>query len=259
MLRRTLIGLTALAAVVSPLPTYGQTPAAAPAEPYSFVAEWQIPRAQWGTFAADFDKNTRPVLEKLAAEGTLMAWGVYESIVHTADGYSHGTWWTASSYAGLEKARRQLLAASAASTSLAGATGHHDFLLRAIAYSGKSGTGEGYLTISTYVLKPGKGREWKELWDKESKPLLDELVGKGTLLAYSVDVEDVHTLPPSMRMVVTLTPTVEADDQVNAAFDAAAAKLTPQERQTRTLMMDNLLEPGTHRDQYKRVIRYWHK
>lgn len=257
MLKFLLPSLTALAALLCAAPAVAQT---APAgEPYTFVAEWSIPRAQWGAFVTDFEKNTRPVLEKLATGGTLVSWGAYENIVHAPEGNTHGVWWTATSYAGIEKARRELLAAAATSPSLATATGHRDLYLRSIVLAGKSGTGEGYLTVSRYLVKPGKAREWKELWDKNSKPLFDELVAKGTLVSYAIDVEDVHTESPGWRMVVTLSPSAEADDAVGAAFDAADAKLTPQERMTRGLMLEALLEPGAHRDMYARVIRYWSK
>ncbi len=195
------------------------------------VAEWQVPRAQWATFVTDFDKNTRPILEKLSAGGGLISWGAFESIVHTPDGYSHGVWWTGTSYAAMEKARRELVTASAAATSLANATGHRDFFLRSIVNASKPASGEGYLAVSSYLLKAGKAQEWKALWEKGSKPVLDDLLAKGALIAYSVDVEDVHTDNPMWRMVVTVSPTAEADDQYVAAFDAASAKLTPEERQ----------------------------
>ncbi|MEO5823680.1 MAG: hypothetical protein ABIT71_24510 [Vicinamibacteraceae bacterium] len=262
MLKSSLLGLTALAAVLSAgVPAGAQTtaaPAAAP-EPYTFVAQWQVPRAQWGTFVADFDKNTRPVLEKLGAGGTLVSWGAFESIVHTPDGYTHGVWWTGTSYAAMEKARRELLPASAASTSLTGATGHRDYFMRSIVYASKPASGEGYLTVSSYLLKAGKAQEWKQLWDKGSKPVFDDLLAKGALVAYSIDVEDVHTDSPMWRMVVTVSPTAEADDQYGAAFDAVSEKLTPDERRTRALMMDAVLEPGAHRDMYARIIRHWQK
>jgi hypothetical protein len=259
MLKSSLLGLAALAAVLSATPVHAQTAAAGGSEPYTFVAEWQIPRSSWSAFATDFDKNTRPSLEKLAADGTLTAWGVYESIVHTPDGYSHGVWWTGSSYAAMEKARRLVLPAAAASQSLSGATRHRDLFLRSPVHGGKASSGEGYLTVSSYLVKAGKAREWRELWDKDSKPVFDDLVAKGALLAYSIDVEDVHTDSPMWRSVVTLSPSAEADDQYGAAFDAAAAKLTPQERQTRGLMTEATLEPGAHRDMYARVIRHWRK
>lgn len=258
MLRSSLVGFAALACVLSAgTPAAAQTASAA--EPYTFVAEWQIPRAQWGTFAADFDKNTRPVLEKLASDGTLISWGAYEMIVHGPESNTHGAWWSATSYAAMEKARRELVAASAASTSLAAATSHRDLFLRVILGSVKSASGEGYLNVSQYVLKPGKGREWRELWEKNNKPVWDDLLAKGQLTAYSIYVEDVHTENPNLRFVVGVSPSAEADDQFVAAYDAAQAKLAPNERQTRQLMMDNLLEPGSHRDLYARIIRYWQK
>jgi hypothetical protein len=58
---------------------------------------------------------------------------------------------------------------------------------------------------------------------------------------------------------VSVSPSAEADDQAVAAFDAANAKRTPQERAALRLQTDELLEPGTHRDMYARVIRYWRK
>ena len=255
MLTRLLLGTLALVAFV--LPASAQQ--AAPPTVYTFVAEWEIPRAQWPSFSSDFEKVIQPALEKLAAGGTLVGWGGYENVVHTPNGYTHGTWWQATSYANLEKARLELLKASAGMQAMAAATGHRDFLLRTIGANAKPGSGTGYLTVSSFVLKPGKGREWKELWDKYNKPISDELVAKGALAGVSVHVQDVHTDSQLLRYTVTLAPSAEADDQVNAAFDAANAKLTQQERTQRQVMFDGVLEPGAHRDQYARVIRYWSK
>ena len=168
-------------------------------------------------------------------------------------------WWTGTTYAAIEKARGELVTSAAASASLGAATGHRDYLLRSIVYGSRQASGEGYLTVSQYLVKAGKAREWKELWDRNSKPVYDDLLAKGALLGYSVDVEDVHTDSPMWRMVVTLSPSAEADDQFVSAMDAAAGKLSAQERTTRALMMDAVLEPGTHRDSYARVLRHWHK
>jgi hypothetical protein len=258
MLKTSLLGLAALAAVLSAgAPASAQTAPAA--EPYTLVAEWNIPRAQWGAYLTDFDKNTKPILEKLAAAGTLISWGVYENIVHLPDGYTHGVWWTATSYAGIEKARTELVKSAATSSSLTAATAHRDYYMRSIAGGGKAASGEGYLTVASYLLKAGKAQEWKQLWDKNTKPLYDDLVAKGALLGYSIDVEDVHTDSPMWRHVVTVSPSAEADDQFVAALDAASAKLTPEERKTQGLMMDGVLEPGAHRDMYARVLRHWRK
>jgi hypothetical protein len=262
MLKSSLVGAAALAALLAASPSASaQTAAqaATAAEPYTYVAEWNIPRGQWGTFVTDFDANTKPTLDKLAAAGTLISWGAFESIVHVPDGYSHGVWWTATSYAGIEKARLELMKSAATSASLTAATAHRDSYLRSIVSAGKSGSGEGYLSVASYLVKPGKAQEWKQLWEKNSKPVFDDLVGKGALIGYSIDVEDVHTDSPMWRHVVTVSPSAEADDQFVTAFDAAEQKLTPEERRTRGLMMEAVIEPGSHRDLYARVIRHWRK
>ena len=249
MFKSSLVGLAAVAVLSAAAPAAAQT---APAvEPYTFVAQWSIPRAQWGAFLEDFDKNTKPVLEKHAGAGTLISWGAFESIVHEPDGYTHGVWWSATSYAGIEKARLELVRTAAASASMAAATAHRDYYMRSIAGGGKPASGEGYLSVASYLLKAGKAQEWKQLWDKNTKPLYDELVAKGALIGYSIDVEDVHTESSMRRFVVTVSPSAEADDQFVAAIDAANAKLTPEERKTRGLQLEALLEPGAHRDMYR--------
>ena len=124
---------------------------------------------------------------------------------------------------------------------------------------GKAASGAGYLSVSSFVVKAGKGQEWRQLWEKNTKPLYDELVAKGVLVGYAIDVEDVHTASPTLRFVVTVTPSAEAEDQFVAATDAAAEKLTPEERKTRGLTMNELLEPGTHRDMHSRILRHWRK
>jgi hypothetical protein len=261
MFKTLLVGLAATAAVVSTgSVATAQTASPAPQTSYTFVAQWQIPRAQWATWATDFDKNTKPVLEKLAAAGTLVGWGAYETIVHSEDGFTHGVWWSATSYAGIETARGELVKASMASASLAGATKHGDLYLRTIAGGGKPSSGtNAYLSVAQFLVKPGSAQDWKAAWDKYEKPTLDEAVAKGILLGYSIDVEDVHTQNPGWRWVVTVAPSAEADDQVSAAFDAAEAKMTPEERKTMGLQRQALLEPGTHRDLYAKIVRHWSK
>lgn len=259
MSKRLLVGLALAAVSFTASAAYSQTAPAAGPTGYTFVANWQLPRAQWGQFATDFDKNVRPVLEKLAADGTLVNWGAVEYIVHAPDQPTHGIWWSATSYAAMEKARLQLLPTAANSTALAAATAHSDLYLNTLLGGSKPGSGTGYLNVAIQLAKPGKGREFLELWTKNNKPTLDDLVAKGTLSAYAVHAQDVHTENPGLRWIVSISPSAAADDQVEAAFDAADAKLTPQERQTRQLVMDELIDRAAHRDVYARIISYWQK
>ena len=120
-------------------------------------------------------------------------------------------------------------------------------------------SGSGMMVVSTFVVKPGQAQPWRQLFDKYQKVLYDDLVAKGTLLGYSLHTEDIHTDNPGVRFVVLVGASAEAMDQARAATDAVNAKRTPEERKTIGLQGDALMEPGTHRDIYANVIRYWQK
>jgi len=47
---------------------------------YSYVANWQIPRAQWGAMEKDNDSN-KAILDKAVADGTLVGYGNDENLV----------------------------------------------------------------------------------------------------------------------------------------------------------------------------------
>jgi hypothetical protein len=258
MSRKRAIALVALSALLAATGAMAQ-PTGQPTN-YTFVAQWHVPRAQWANFVADVEKNTVPVLEKMAKNGALVGWGAFEAIVHTEEGFTHGVWWSSATTAGIEQTRAELMKASAASGALAAATRHRDYYMRSILGNGKSGAGSGgYLTVSSTLVKPGQGQDWRQAFEKNVKPIFDDLVGKGVLADYSVDVERVHTDSPGWRHVVTLTPNAEAEDKISAAFEAADAKLTAEERKSRLAAGQAMMEQGAHRDLHAKVIRYWRK
>jgi hypothetical protein len=257
-MHRTLaIGIVSSSLLLSAAGAMAQTDAPTA---YTFVAQWNVPRAQWAAVTADFEKNTRPHLEKLATAGTLVGWGFFEAIVHTPDGFTHGTWWSSPTLAGIEQTRAELVKAGAASGTLVSATSHRDYLLRTLVGNGKGSSGTGaYLSVASVVVKSGKGQEWRQLWDKYTKPNLDNLVAQGLLLGYSLDVEHSHTENPGLRFIVTMAANPEAEDKARAAGQAALAKVSADEQRSVSLQFEGVLEPGAHRDSTMRVIRYWSK
>src|SRR5260370_13190457 len=70
---------------------------------YTFVSQFQVPRANWAGYSEDTEKTAVPVLEKLTADGTILSWSTFEQVVHTGDGYSHGAAWSSTSISGLMK------------------------------------------------------------------------------------------------------------------------------------------------------------
>jgi hypothetical protein len=58
---------------------------------YTYVSQFQIPRANWAAYSEDTEKSFVPVVEKSLADGTILSWSTFEQVVHTPDGYTHGT------------------------------------------------------------------------------------------------------------------------------------------------------------------------
>ena len=226
---------------------------------FTFVAEWAVPRAQWDEFIANWEKNTKPVLERNTANGTLLSWGVSATVVHTPDYPTHSVWWQGTSNAAIERVREELIK-QPPSPAIVAATRHRDLLLRSIAHKAKAvAPSSGYLYVSTYLVKPGEGQKWRELWDKYNKPLMDDQLAKGNISYYVIQVEDVHTENPNTRWVVSIYPNAEAMDRLDAAFDAVDQKRSAEERRAIGAAFAEVLAPGTHRDFFARVLSWWHK
>ena len=96
---------------------------------YSYVANWQIPRAHWADMAKGNSAN-KAILDKALADGTIVGYGNDENLVHQPDGETHDSWWSAMSMAGLVKVLDQFYASPGdASPALESATKHWDSVL----------------------------------------------------------------------------------------------------------------------------------
>ena len=81
MSKRVLILLAGLVFVLlAPLAASAQQQEEPPT--FTFVSEWAVPRAQWADWIAYTDKNLKPIFDKLLADGTIISWGTYVTIVH---------------------------------------------------------------------------------------------------------------------------------------------------------------------------------
>ncbi len=67
-MRRTGIFLVVLSLLLLALPVVAQE-----APVYTYLAHWNVPRAQWAEFIAFGEENAFPVLERMLADGTIVA------------------------------------------------------------------------------------------------------------------------------------------------------------------------------------------
>src|SRR6266849_4147621 len=114
---------------------------------YTYVSQFQVPRANWAQYAEDTDKNFVPIAQKFMADGTLIGWSTFENIVHTPEGYTHGAAWSSTSIAGLTRVLDELRKGGPRPGQIA-STRHEDYLMQTTMYHASSVTGgSGYLRV----------------------------------------------------------------------------------------------------------------
>jgi hypothetical protein len=216
-----LLGLIAL--TLSVFPAAAQTPAVQekPAM-YSYVANWEIPRAHW----PDVDKAVAPVtdvLQKALDDGTIVGYGRDLTLVHQPDVETHDEWWSAMSMAGLIKTLDRIHAAANTSAEALNDAKHWDNIYVSHYYNWKPGPyKDAYTQASVYRLKESAPDDALENISQHLVvPVLEKLLADGTILEYEIDTMAVHTSAPGEFIIVTLMPTPEGLDTVHAAIVAA--------------------------------------
>ena len=106
---------------------------------YTYVSQFQVPRASWAAYSEDTEKTFVPVAEKMLADGSIVSWSTFEQVVHTPDGYTHGAAWSSNTISGLMKVLDEIRKAGARPGQIA-ATKHEDYLMQSSMYHAGSGT-----------------------------------------------------------------------------------------------------------------------
>jgi hypothetical protein len=230
MLKRitgTLVVVAAIIAMVVAVPVaFSQMEQSQPV--YTFVSQFQIPRANWAAYSEDSEKTIVPIMEKLAADGTLVGWSTFEHVVHTPDGYTHGAAWESTTLSGLMKVLDEVRKAGPRPGQIA-ATKHEDYLMQTTSYHSGSGT-PAYLRVVCSNAKADKPAEFTTMLKKLLFPTFEEQLKKGVATYYGVDEQYVNTSAPSTRCVVITYPNAEGMDKWAAAITATMSKWTAAER-----------------------------
>jgi hypothetical protein len=220
----TLTGVFGLAALLlCAFPSAAQMPEVKPKPPmYSYVANWQVPRAHW----PDMDKAVAPVndvLQKALDDGTIIGYGKDVTLVHQLDAETHDEWWSATSMAGLIKTLDRIHATADTSAAALNDARHWDEVYVSRYYNWKPGPyKEAYTHVAAYQLKADAPDDALDnLSQHLVVPVLEKLFADGTLIEYEIDTMAIHTAAPGLFLIVTLTPTPEGIDAVQAAVLAA--------------------------------------
>jgi hypothetical protein len=223
MQKRTIWGgglLIFCLALMAATPLWAQMASSGKPPIYIYVAQWDVPRAQWPDMVK-LDESDKPILDKLVADGLLTGYGAYTNLIHQEGEPTHGTWFTATSEGKLLKALEMIYAHPGSTTaSVQGNSKHWDQILTGDIYNSKPGSStDGYLTWSTWQIKAGQMRAYTELSKKVIVPVLEKLLADGTINSYGELTEDYHQGKLGVVSDYFTTPDAASMDKANKALE----------------------------------------
>ena len=189
---------------------------------YSYVSNWQIPRAHWGEMK-DEPAAEKEIMDKAMSDGTLLGYGSDQNLVHTENGWTHDEWFMSSSMGGLMKVLKDLYTSgTTTSTVLTTATNHYDLVFVSRYYGWHAGSyKDGFVSVAGYKLKESASSDALEtISGGVVAPLLEKLLADGTILEYEIDTMAVHTAAPGSFWIVTVVNDPADLDKVDDAIRA---------------------------------------
>lgn len=195
---------------------------------YTFVSQFQVPRANWAQYSENTEKSFVPIADKMVADGTILSYSTFENIVHTPEGYTHGAAFSSSTISGLTKVLDELRKGGPQPGQVA-ATKHEDYLLQTSMYIVGTGTPT-YLRVVCQNAKPDKPEEYAAALKKYLWPMIEDQVKKGVASYVGLDSQYVNNSAPSTRCLVIDYPNAESMDKWAAAVNANFAKMSQADR-----------------------------
>jgi hypothetical protein len=219
---RSFGALTLLCALIIPI-SANRASAQSSEKPvrYTYVSEWGVPRAMWGDYLRG-ETADNELMKKALSDGVITGYGSFAILNHGEAGWTHGTWFDATSMANLLKFLETLRNAPDATAAPLAAAKHADYILQSHDYAGHSGTfTNAILRVGHWAPRPGAEDADGKILRATMVPLLDKLVADGTLHSYTIHTEELHTQPIGTLYIAILANGAEGIDKFDAALDAA--------------------------------------
>jgi len=253
-------------------------------QPLTFWYEYTVNPGKDAQFMELVKTVGAPIRDKLLADGVILAWGVHVGLLRSPGNSTHTIWYSVADWSGVEKVdsamRAQIVKlddeAMKSGTAKKGSSGGatvtsrmmeaadvsktRDYITRDLVFvtgTGAPPTGVLPWTRYNYVkAKPGKGGDFRKVWEKYNKPVFDKLVADGVVLAYGLSVEEVRTDGDFTHFVWYATKDLAAFDKVRAAFTADRDKRSQEEQDAISAEFLKTIEPDASRSEVGRSIMF---
>lgn len=220
-------GCALLLAGLLPAPMHAQQQMEVKEKPpmYSYIADWEVPRAQWKEIESQTSKNNA-LMQKSLADGSIVAFGNDTNLIHKEGEATHDTWWSSMSMSGLLKVLEAAKASGSADSPVFAASKHYDQVFEARYYNWRPGSfTNGYTRVATWKLKADAPNDAIDQLAKNFYvPLLEKLLADGSIYEYEIDEMSIHTGDPSVFYVIFIANGPEGIDKWNAAMTDAVKR-----------------------------------
>ena len=193
---------------------------------YTYVALWQLPRAQWAEWAKS-EAADEKILKDAIASGAIVSYGDDTNLVHQPDQPTHDDWFQSMSMAGLMNTLDQFYKSGLTASPLQeSATKHWDAIYVSRYYNWRAGSvKDGYSYGSSYKFKEDAPNDALDTLAKAViVPRMEKLLADGVISEYEIDSEAVHTDSPGTFWVFWIAANADALDKTSASLrDAVKA------------------------------------
>jgi len=220
-----------------------------PPQPLTLWHEFTVNAGQEDEFMVLAKTLGVPVLDKLMADGVVQAWGIEVPILRMPGQATHFVWITVNDWASVGKVQDGIAAqfaklaaeeAKARTKTTAqrirevfDSTKTRDWLTRDLVSGYGTKMPPNPLPYARYFfakVQPGKGAEFRKVWEKYNKPVLEKLVADGVVMAWGLSVEEVRTEGSFTHYTWVGVAEMGDWDKVRAAFIADRNRRSDEEQ-----------------------------
>jgi len=214
----------------------------------------------------------------------VLAWGVDVPVLHLEGAPTHMLWWSvpdmgafdkvlaafeaaerkwAEEYAKLaDEARRKRQAAPKPVLEklmeMADLNRHRDWLFRTLVANFTTAAppadAKPYGWITMLHVKPGKGTEFRQLFDRYAKPTYDRLVADGVIIGYELGIEEARSTDAFTHYVWLVLPDLAAREKVRNTLMALNESRPPEAREAIEHLFLSTVDPAATRTFIQRTI-----
>jgi hypothetical protein len=179
---------------------------------YSYIAVWNIPRAQWAA-RENQAAAARKILDRAISAGTIVAYGFDENPLHD-------TFWLSMSKAGLQSVRDEFQKAGIAVVpSSSGAAPPPVSILVSRFYNWRAITCKNaYVHVGIYKIKPDAPSDAADTLSKNFfAPPLEKMLAEGAIFEWETDTYEDPKAAPGTFLIAYLSTTQEGLNKANDA------------------------------------------